>query len=386
MKQINLISTKWVIVLLMVLVLVSGVFAGPDIQVDLRLYEGAYGHRTAAKARVETSYYLKPMFAGNVFLDVGLAEEVKEIKKIFNLRDVNLLTKARWGWKYGRIYKQSQVMSIDGREFLLQLTGLPDRDHFRLAVKEKASQKEILETEIILPQQKTSIFGFENSEGTPYFISIQRSKDKKISGKEPVMLASIKKPKLIKKVDPRYPKEAVDKGIMGKVVLEAVTGIYGIVREVEVIEGDAALSKAAVKALKQWVYEPYIIDGVPKPVRFTVVMNFRLGDDKDRAESAEKDRGKPKALSPQQLIENIKNKQFGGEPYDLNLKDAQLDNVIRFLSRSAGLKIVLDPGLKARVTCEMEKVPWDKALAFILEQHHLTLVLEGDVLKIRKKK
>jgi TonB family protein len=378
MRQINLISIKWAMVLLMVLVLVSGVFAGPDIQVDLRLYEGAYGHRTAARARVETSYYLKPMFAGNVFLDVGLAEEVKEIKKIFNLRDVNLLTKARWGWKYGRIYKQSQVMSIDGREFLLQLAGLPERDHFRLTVKEKASQKEILETEIILPQQKTSIFGFENSEGKPYFISIQRSKDKKITGKEPVMLASIKKPKLIKKVDPGYPKEAVGKGIEGKVVLEAVTGIYGIVREVEVVEGDAVLNKAAVEALKQWVYEPYIINGAPKPVRFTVVMNFRLGDDKEK--------DKPEALSPQQLIENIKNKQFGGEPYDLNLKDAQLDNVIQFLSKSAGLKIVLDPGVKGRVTCEMEKVPWDKALAFILEQHHLTLVLEGDVLKIRQKK
>lgn len=378
MRQINLSSIKWVMVLLMVLVLVSGVFAGPDIQVDLRLYEGAYGHITAAKARVETSYYLKPMFAGNVFLDVGLAEEVKEIKKIFNLRDVNLLTKARWGWKYGRIYKQSQVMSIDGREFLLQLTGLPERDHFRLAVKEKASQKEILETEIILPQQKTSIFGFENSEGKPYFISIQRSKDKKITGKEPVMLASIKKPKLIKKVDPKYPKEAVDKGIEGKVVLEAVTGIYGIVREVEVVEGDAVLNKAAVEALKQWVYEPYIINGAPKPVRFTVVMNFRLGDDKEK--------GKPQALSPQRLIENINNKQFGGEPYDLNLKDAPLDNVIQFLSKSAGLKIVLDPGVKGRVTCEMEKVPWDKALAFILEQYHLTLVLEDDILKIRKKK
>lgn len=386
MRQMYLLFPKWIILVLIVMVFVPGLFAGPDIQLDFRLYEGTYGHKNVARARVETSYFLKPMFAGTVFLDVGMAEEVEEIKKIFNLRELNLLIKANWGWKFGKVQKQSQVMSIDDREFLLQLTMLKKDHLFGLSVVEKASKKEILKTEIILPQQKSSIFGFENSSGKPYFVALHRRQDLKIIGKEPVMLASIKKPKLIRKINPRYPREALDAKIEGKVILEAVTDVYGRVMEVEVVEGETVLSEAAVKALEKWVYEPYIIDGVPTPVRFTVVMNFRLAHDETSSGNGEAGKSRTSTLTPRQLIENIKKGQYSGEPYDFNFKDARLDNVIGFLSRIAGIKIDVSEGVDGRVTCELNKAPWDKALAIFLKSNGLKLVLEGDSLRIQKAK
>ena len=29
-------------------------------------------------------------------------------------------------------------------------------------------------------------------------------------------------------------------------------------------------------SIKQWIYEPYILNGVPRPVKFTVVVRFNL--------------------------------------------------------------------------------------------------------------
>jgi TonB family protein len=60
------------------------------------------------------------------------------------------------------------------------------------------------------------------------------------------------------------------------VKIEASTDIYGRVVNVNVLKGHPLLRKAAAHAVKQWVYEPYIINGMPKPVKFTVNIHFRL--------------------------------------------------------------------------------------------------------------
>jgi outer membrane biosynthesis protein TonB len=43
-----------------------------------------------------------------------------------------------------------------------------------------------------------------------------------------------------------------------------------------IINGHPLFRSAAMEAVKKWVYEPYIIDGIPKPVVFTVTVHFRL--------------------------------------------------------------------------------------------------------------
>jgi protein TonB len=83
-------------------------------------------------------------------------------------------------------------------------------------------------------------------------------------------------PRLIKKVTPLYPEIALKARIMGKVIIEAETDIYGRVTTVKVISGPGLLTDAAVEAVKKWVYEPYIINGFPRPVRFTVNLEFTL--------------------------------------------------------------------------------------------------------------
>ncbi|MGD2085504.1 MAG: energy transducer TonB [Candidatus Aminicenantes bacterium] len=89
-------------------------------------------------------------------------------------------------------------------------------------------------------------------------------------------ISHVQKPRLIKKVEPIYPHHALLARIQGRVIVEAVTDISGNVVKTTVIAGHPLLKAAAVEAVRQWVYEPYIIDGYPKPVIFTVNVNFTL--------------------------------------------------------------------------------------------------------------
>jgi hypothetical protein len=89
-------------------------------------------------------------------------------------------------------------------------------------------------------------------------------------------ISSVQKPRLIRKVEPIYPKAALLSHTQGRVIIEAVTDIYGRVIKTTVISGHPLLKPAAVEAVRQWIYEPYIIDGIPKPVIFIVNVNFTL--------------------------------------------------------------------------------------------------------------
>lgn len=93
-----------------------------------------------------------------------------------------------------------------------------------------------------------------------------------------------KPPKLIKKVDPVYPEEARKAGIEGEVVVEATTDKEGNVVKIKVLKGEQdILNKAAIDSIKQWKYEPFILEGKPIGVEFVVTVQFKLKDkDKDK--------------------------------------------------------------------------------------------------------
>src|SRR5512143_514853 len=98
---------------------------------------------------------------------------------------------------------------------------------------------------------------------------------------EPVKVTGdIKPPTLVKRVDPIYPEEARKNGIQGTVILEATVDVKGAVQDVKILRSVAALDQAATDAVKQWVYEPKVIDGKPRAVVFTVTVRFALDKDK----------------------------------------------------------------------------------------------------------
>jgi periplasmic protein TonB len=81
---------------------------------------------------------------------------------------------------------------------------------------------------------------------------------------------------LIHDVAPQYPPEAGRARIEGTVVLLAVIGTDGSVKDLRLESGLPMLAQAAIDAVKQWHYKPYMIDGEPVEVDSRITINFTL--------------------------------------------------------------------------------------------------------------
>ena len=81
---------------------------------------------------------------------------------------------------------------------------------------------------------------------------------------------------LIHDVTPTYPPEAGRARIQGTVVLVAVIGKDGSVEDVRIESGLPILAQAAMDAVKQWRYRPYLLNGEPVEVDSRITINFAL--------------------------------------------------------------------------------------------------------------
>jgi protein TonB len=81
---------------------------------------------------------------------------------------------------------------------------------------------------------------------------------------------------LIYKVIPTYPAVAQAVRASGTVVLQATISRTGAIENLRVVDGPALLRQAALDAVKQWRYRPYMLNGQPVEVETTVDVNFTL--------------------------------------------------------------------------------------------------------------
>lgn len=86
----------------------------------------------------------------------------------------------------------------------------------------------------------------------------------------------VPEPRKLKHVNPVYPNMAKQARVQGIVILECTIDTQGRVSDVRVLRGVPLLDPAAIEAVRQWVYEPTRLNGVPVPVIMTVTVNFRL--------------------------------------------------------------------------------------------------------------
>jgi len=301
---------------------VSLLAAGADIK--LRLLEGVR-EGTAAGPTAVTSSYEKLDMMGTLPPDYSLDLEMAKIKKIFNMKDVKLITEANLKWP-SRGDKIFHIIRFEGREFLVLVTPAASgaASKFRVEVFEQKdkdkSQTNLLDTEFRLPANETVYLGFEDAKNDAYFLyltwptagveggieggieggvvgevlggveggiaggvegGVKGGVEGGIVGPEDVAA-----PKLIKMVNPVYPEIARTAQIEGVVVLSATADAQGRVVAVKVLRSVPLLDQAAVDAVKQWVYEPMKVKGQTKPVVFTVTVAFKLDDKKKKTTGA----------------------------------------------------------------------------------------------------
>jgi len=88
----------------------------------------------------------------------------------------------------------------------------------------------------------------------------------------------VREPRKIKDVAPEYPNIGRTAKMQGVVILECQISPQGRVEGVKVLRSVPTLDEPAIAAVRQWIYTPTLIDGVPVSVVLTVTVNFMLRD------------------------------------------------------------------------------------------------------------
>jgi protein TonB len=86
----------------------------------------------------------------------------------------------------------------------------------------------------------------------------------------------VKPAKLISSVPPSYPGLAKIQHVSGNVLIDALIDANGRVTAMKVVSGPSLLHQAAMDALRQWKYQPAMLDGKATPMHLTVTIQFRL--------------------------------------------------------------------------------------------------------------
>ncbi len=81
---------------------------------------------------------------------------------------------------------------------------------------------------------------------------------------------------VLRKVEPAYPKLALSARVTGVVLLKAIISKEGEIKELQVVSGHPILVPAAIDAVKQWRYRPYLLNGEPVEVETNITVTFQI--------------------------------------------------------------------------------------------------------------
>lgn len=88
--------------------------------------------------------------------------------------------------------------------------------------------------------------------------------------------AGVMRAMVLSKVQPEYPRDAKDAHIEGTVLLDVEISKSGSVCDIALISGHPLLAPAAIDAVRQWTYRPYLLNGHPVEVETQAQVNFQL--------------------------------------------------------------------------------------------------------------
>jgi TonB family protein len=88
--------------------------------------------------------------------------------------------------------------------------------------------------------------------------------------------------KMVRKVQPAYPQEAADLGVTGSVLIDVVVAKDGHVENLRLRSGHPLLAPAALQAVRQWIFQPFVVNGAPARVVTEVNVPFARPDPAQR--------------------------------------------------------------------------------------------------------
>ena len=139
------------------------------------------------------------------------------------------------------------------------------------------------------------------------------------------------------RVEPEYPEEAHKRYIEGQVVVRFLIDKEGNTTDVLAVEGDQLLRDAAVAAVKQWKFKPYLLNGEPVQVETNATLKFKLKPPLDP--------GPPSKLRVSQGVaeSNIRRKVSPVYPAEAVVNHVQGDVILRGTIDTEGNMVDVKP-------------------------------------------
>jgi len=82
--------------------------------------------------------------------------------------------------------------------------------------------------------------------------------------------------------------------------------------------------------------------------------------------------------------ERPRNARYSGDPISINLKDADIKDVLKTFAKITGTDIQYPPSLEGTVTVDVKNMPWDEALDLVLRENNLTYEVKGKAIVIKQ--
>jgi len=108
-------------------------------------------------------------------------------------------------------------------------------------------------------------------------VSVAPSNSAKASSKPTRVSLGVTEGLLINPIRPVYPQIAKMTGTQGTVVVHAIISKAGVIESAQVVSGPPLLRDAALEAVRNARYHPYLLNNEPTEVDTTISINFRLG-------------------------------------------------------------------------------------------------------------
>lgn len=137
----------------------------------------------------------------------------------------------------------------------------------------------LADTSVSIPFGRRSVVGGLDGEEAPYlFLVVEPPASREAAEAE---VARVTPPRVVEKAFPAYPEDAKEEKVQGVVIVQAVIETDGSVSRVRFIKRlHPSLDQAAAEAIRQWRFEPALLDGEPVAVHYNLTINFRLDSDR----------------------------------------------------------------------------------------------------------
>jgi TonB family protein len=270
-----------------------------DLWPSLRLFEGIKDEKPGGVTSVSASVFY-PTISASIEAEDDIVREGNRLAEIFNLRKVGLVTEGLLGWPGKWAGKRlDHVIELEDRNYLFTLIPKgPAPRLFGIIVSEVggAGRQAVLETEIVLPEEKAAVFGFQTSGERTYFLYLrippllekpewtdgpqkragasEESRGQNVPEGTVKVEGQIPPPRRLKYVAPEYPRIAKRARVEGVVMLNVRIDERGKVENVDVVRSIPLLDQAAVDAVRKWEYEPLRYDGKIVKAEFAVALRF----------------------------------------------------------------------------------------------------------------